>query len=194
MITRSNPRSGMSTLIWVAVSSPMLPVRNGRVAGVEQRLHGGGLEQLQGADFSSAVGLAAVGHGVESGLAEADVGLRTGEGGTGDVDGRRHHVAAVEDILHHGRVQLGRITAGAFMAGSNLFVHRGQQGAGSASKIGDAELADGVGVAPVHAFHLAHGKSGQQGSGRGQGVEGGQVLAVGDEALEYPARSGRERC
>ena len=78
------------------------------------------------------------------------------------------------------------ITADAFIAGRNLFVHRGQQGAGSASKIGDAELADGVGVAPVHAVHLAHGKSGR-GSGRGQGVEGGQVLAVGDEALEYPA-------
>ena len=73
------------------------------------------------------------------------------------------------------------------VAGGDLLVDGRQQGAGAAGEVADLQPADGLGVSPVHALHLGDGQAGQQGGGGGQGVEGGQVLAVGDQPLENAA-------
>ena len=84
----------------------------------------------------------------------------------------RHHVAAIQDILHHGRVQLGRITASAFNGGRQpARTPRYNSAPVSASKIGDAELADGVGVAPVDAYSSCSRHS-RANPGSGRGCEG----------------------
>ena len=117
-------------------------------------------------------------------MAVADVGPRPGKGGTGNVDGGGHDVAAVQNLLHDDGMQGFEIAAFAFVPRRDLVVYGGQQGAGAAGEVADAQAADGACTAPVHPFQLGDGETGQQGGGGRQGVEGRQVLAVGDEALE----------
>ena len=100
---------------------------------------------------------------------------------------RWHYVAAVEDLLHHQLVQFARISAGPFMASGDLFVDSREQGAGTAGEVSDPQSPDVLGARPVHAIQLGDGEPGQQRGGCGKGVEGGQVFAVGYEALEYAA-------
>ena len=99
-----------------------------------------------------------------------------------------HDVAAVEDLFHHRLVQRCAVAAGPLVAGGQLLVHRGQQGAGAAGEVGHAQVADGFRAGPVHAAQLGNGQAGQQRGGRGQRVEGGEVLAVGYQPLEDAAR------
>ena len=100
------------------------------------------------------------------------------------MDGRRHDVAAVKDLLHHHLVQFGRVAAGALVAGGDLLVDGGEQRAGAAGEVADAQATDGFSVRPVDAFQLGDGEPGQQRGGSGQRVEGGKVFAVGDEPLK----------
>ena len=58
---------------------------------------------------------------------------------------------------------------------------------GAAGEISDAELADGVGVGPVHTFQLRYRQPGEQCRRSRQGIECGQVLPVGDKVLEDAA-------
>ena len=55
------------------------------------------------------------------------------------------------------------------------------------AEVADAQLAYGLWAGPVHALHLGDGEPGQERGRGGQGVEGGEVLAVRDEALEDAA-------
>ena len=103
------------------------------------------------------------------------------------MDGRRHNVATVQHFFHHCRVNGGGDAAGVFVAGGDLFVHCGKEGAGAAGEIADAQAADGLGAAPVHAVQLGDGQAGQQVGGGGQGVESRQILAVGNQPLEHAA-------
>ena len=84
-------------------------------------------------------------------------------------------------------MQLAAVAAGAFVAGGDLFVDGGEQGAGAAGEVSDSQLADGLGIRPVDPFQLGDREPGQQRGGGRQGVEGGQVFAVGDEPLEDAA-------
>ena len=118
---------------------------------------------------------------------KGDGGFDAGEGGAGDVDGGGHDVAAVEHLLHHDLVERFGVAAGAFVAGGDLLVDGGEEGAGAAGEVGDAEVADGVGVGPVHGVHFGDGEACEEGGGGGKGVEGGEVFAVGDKALEDAA-------
>ena len=81
-------------------------------------------------------------------------------------------------------MQLGGVAAGAFVAGRDLLVGGGEQRAGAAGEIAHAQLADAFGVGPVEALQLGDREPGQQRRRGGPGVEGGQILAVGDQALE----------
>ena len=117
-------------------------------------------------------------------MPEADRRFDSRQRGAGDVDCRRHDVAAVEHLLHHRAVEIGGVAAGPLVPGGDLVVDRGEQRAGAAGEVPDAQLADGVGVRPVDALHFGDSQPGQERGGRGQRVEGGQVLAVRDEALE----------
>ena len=91
---------------------------------------------------------------------------------------------AVEHLLHHRAVKLGGVAAGPLVPGANFIVDRGEQRAGAAGEVAYAQLSDGVGVRPVDALHLGDGQPCQERGGRGQRVEGGEVLAVRDELLE----------
>ena len=71
------------------------------------------------------------------------------------MDGGGHDVAAVEHVFHHGPVQGSRIAACPLVFGGNLLVHRREQRARAAGKIGNAQFADGLGIRPVHASSFA---------------------------------------
>ena len=43
-------------------------------------------------------------------------------------------------------MQLSRISTGPLVAGGDLFVDSGEQGAGTAGEVSDSQLADGVGT------------------------------------------------
>ena len=153
------------------------------IAHVEQGHRGRRLEQLKRAYGDAAVFLSTVGERVQPCLAEPDVGLCAGQRRAGDVDGRRHHVAAVQHLLHHDGVKCGEVATGALVLRGDLLVHRRQQRAGAAREVADLELADGFGVGPVH-VHLGHRESREQSRGRRERVERRQVLAVGYQPLE----------
>ncbi len=70
------------------------------------------------------------------------------------------------------------------MACGDLLIDGGEQRAGAAGEVADAQTADRFGVRPVDALQLGDGEPRQQRGGRGQRVKGGEILAVGDEALE----------
>ena len=74
--------------------------------------------------------------------------------------GRWHNVAAVEHILHHQLVQFARIAAGPLVAGGNLLVDSGEQGAGTAGEVSDSQPPDGLGIRPVNAIQLGDGEPG----------------------------------
>ena len=130
------------------------------IAHIEQGWHRRGLQQFQGADFDFPILLPAERHSVEAGFGELDGRLDAGQGGTGDMHGPRHYIAAVKDFLHHYRMKGRRIAAGPFVAGGDLVINRRQQGAGAAGQIGDAQLAQGLTAAPVHSFQFSHGQAG----------------------------------
>ena len=85
---------------------------------------------------------------VDAGLAEGHVGLDVGEGGTGDVDGGGHDIAAIEDFFHHHRMEGGQVSTGTLVAGGHLLVDGGEERTGTAGEIADAKAADGLGVGP----------------------------------------------
>ena len=116
------------------------------VAGVEQRQHAGGLEQLQGAYHHAVILHPAIGHGIEVGLLKVYGRFHAGEGGACYVDGGGHDVAAVEHLLHHHFVQGFRIAAGAFVPGGNLLVDRRYKRARAAGEVSHLQLADGLGL------------------------------------------------
>ena len=103
------------------------------------------------------------------------------------MDGGGHDVAAVERLLHHHFVEGCRVAPGPLVTGGYLLVHRREQRAGPAGEVPDSQPADGLSIRPVHALQLGDGQPGQQCRRRGQGVEGGQVLAVGNKSLEDAA-------
>ena len=103
------------------------------------------------------------------------------------MDRRRHDVAAVQHVFHHHGMQAGRVAAGALVPARDLLVHRGQQGAGTAGEVADAQPADRRGVGPVHAVQLGDGQPCQQRRGFGAGVERGEILAVGNQPLKQAA-------
>ena len=100
------------------------------------------------------------------------------------------------------------VATGALVAGGYLLVDGGEQRAGAAGEVADAEAGDGGGVGPVEGYaltptlsrgergfwsisrggfetrpygvraYLGYGEAGQEGGGGGKGVEGGEVLAV----------------
>ena len=142
------------------------------------------MQQLQGTDGNRAIFLASVSQGVEPRVVKLDRWRDAGQSGAGDVNGRRHHVAAVEDFSHHHRMQSAGVAAGALVPAGNLLVRCGQQRAGAAGEIADPQPLNCVGVAPVHVVHLADGQPGQQKRRCGQGVKGSQIFAVGNQALE----------
>ena len=106
------------------------------------------------------------------------------------MDGGGHDIATVEDLFHHHRMEGGEVSPGALVAGSNLLVDGGEERAGAAGKVADAEAADGIGVSPVHlvtgSLQLGDGQPGEKGGRLGAGVEGGEVFAVCDKPLEDP--------
>ena len=159
----------------------------GRVAGIEQGVRDRALQQFQRPDADAAVRLAAIGQRVQPRLAEVHCGLHPGQGGTGDVDGGRHDVTAVQHVFHHHGVQAGRVSPSAFVPGGDLLVHRGQQGAGAAGEVADAQGAERVGIGPMYAVQLGRGQPRQQGRGFGARVERSEIFAVGDEPLKQPA-------
>ena len=97
----------------------------------------------------------------------------------------------------------GEVASGLLVADGDLVVHGGQQRAGAAREVAYAQIPDSIGVRPVHAVHpfgrlrtkpfgrlrteLGDREACQQRGGRGQRVEGGEVLAVSDESLEDAA-------
>ena len=139
----------------------------GGVAGVEQGLDIRTLQEFQGADLYCAVCLPPVGHGIEAGAAKGCRGFYARERGAGDVDGGRHNVAAVEHVFHHGPVQSSRIAAGPLVFSGNLLVHRREQRARAAGKVGNAQFPDGLSIRPVHALQLGDSQPRQQRRRRG---------------------------
>ena len=113
------------------------PVRTGRLAGVEQgQLTYPRCAAAPGSRWHhAAVGPPPVGEGCRgASSSNANIGMRAGKGRARDVDGRRHHVAAVERTpasWWRAGSQPG-LPPGPFVAGGYLRVHRRQQRAGSA--------------------------------------------------------------
>ena len=159
----------------------------GRVAGVEEHRLAGRLKQFKRADFDRPVGLPAILHCVDARLVVADIRLSARQRGAGDVNRGGHHVAAVEHILDHPAVQRGGIAAGALVLERDLVVDRREQRARPAGEIADPKRADRLCVGPVRNLQQRNRQPREQRSRGRARVEGRQILAVRDQALEDAA-------
>ena len=109
MITRSNSPSGMSATTCVAVSSPTLPVRSAGSLMLNRVIVDDDWSSSNEPMATLPSSCLTVGERVQPCLAEPDVGLCAGQRRAGDVDGRRHHVAAVQHLFHHDGVKRGEV-------------------------------------------------------------------------------------
>ena len=95
-------------------------------------------------------------------------------------------MGADQRVLHHRAVQRLVVAAGAAMARGDHAVGGGEQDAGAAGEVGDAQRRHRLGVGPVR-VQPRHCEFGEQRRRRRQRVEGGEELAVGDQPPEHLA-------
>ena len=101
--------------------------------------------------------------------------------------GGGHDVGADQGVLHHVGVQQAVVAPGPAEPCHHPAVGRGQQDAGPARQVGDAQRLHLLGPGVVHP-EAGNRQLGQQHRRRGQGVEGGQELPISDEPAEHLAR------
>ena len=163
----------------------------------EKGQHRVALDEVERSDSDSVAGflaLPAVGHRVDLRVAERHGRVRARQHRGGQVRRGGHDVRADQRVLHHRAMQRLVVAAAAAVARRDRAVGGGEQDAGPARKIGDAQRLHRLGVGPVH-VQPRHRQLGEQGRRGGQRVERREELPVRDQPPEHLAgeilRTGR---
>ena len=145
-----------------------------------------GGKQIEGAVMDGAV-VAAVTGGEDALALEGGGGMAGGEVGRGEMHRALEHVDPEEAVLHHRRVERFGVAAVHFVEQRDALIGSGKQSPRAAGEVADLHGCEGVRIAPIGVAGGAgagQGEPGEQCRGGRARVEGGEELAVGDQALE----------